>query len=66
MSNLIEEGGDLVSELQGGAGEIEMGKQHQEAEDYSDRHWMPDPLDAPPGESLSSLSLTGTQFNFGL
>lgn len=47
MSALIEEGGELVAELQQtGSGEI--GSAQTEAENYSDPHWQPDPIDAPP------------------
>lgn len=49
MTNLIEDGGDLVEELQADTS-VNLDASNPEVEDYSDRNWMPDPMDAPPGQ----------------
>lgn len=53
MTALIEDGGDLVEELERGEAAHELDEKAGEAEDFTDRHWNPDPLDAPPGMSSS-------------
>jgi anaphase-promoting complex subunit 2 len=52
MTALIEEGGDLVDELErDGAGNLE--SLNNDAEDFSDPNWQPDPMDAPPDFHLN-------------
>lgn len=54
MTNLIEDGGDLVEELQADTS-VSLDDAHPDVEDFSDRNWMPDPMDAPPGKLKNHL-----------
>jgi anaphase-promoting complex subunit 2 len=52
VSSLIEEGNELVEELAASdAKQVHDSK--DEAENYNDPKWTPDPVDAPPGSSES-------------
>lgn len=51
MSSLIEEGNDLVAELVASDAKP-VSDSREEAENYNDPKWVPDPTDAPLGESL--------------
>lgn len=56
MTALLDENGELAEELEKeGGGSLE--STMDEAEDYSDPNWQPDPIDAPISEQR--LSLTG-------
>ena len=46
VANLVGEGGDLIEENE------QVVPIQTSAEDYSDRNWEPEPMDAGPGESL--------------
>jgi anaphase-promoting complex subunit 2 len=55
MTALIEDGGELVEELErDGADNLESMK--DDAEDYSNPNWQPDPLDAPPDFHLKKTN----------
>ena len=64
MAALIDDGGELVEELEKDAGEHDHNLEstaQENGEDYSDPNytWMPDPLDAPPSEHF--LTTAGSQ-----
>jgi anaphase-promoting complex subunit 2 len=52
VSNLVGEGGDLIDDNEQ-AGPIQ--SIQEEAEDYGDANWVPEPNDAEPG-TFSKLS----------
>jgi len=65
---LIEEGNPLFQELTmmsdaklvsgSGVGVTSSQDSKEEAENYTDQKWMPDPVDAPPGKQPLSISLS--------
>lgn len=50
VSNLVGEGGDLIDDTEQ-AGPIQ--SIQDEAEDYGDANWVPEPNDAEPGKELA-------------